>query len=369
MPTKLRFAVVGLGHIAQIAILPGFLHTKESQLVALVSSDKKKLKVLGKKYGVKNLYSYELYDHLLKSGKIDAVFIALPNHLHKDFTIRAARAGIHVLCEKPMAVTSEECREMIQACEKSKIKLMIAYRLHVEESHLKTIQLIHTERKLGDLKIFQSIHCQTVRLQNIRTLPVSQGGGPTYDIGIYDINAARYIFRDEPISLFAQSSCSEQWPLDDVEETMSVTLNFPGGRIASIIFSFGAFNSDTFRIIGTKGELSLDPAYTYLGAKTLKGMIRNKSKTWKFQARDHFAGETDYFSNCVLNNSQIEPSGQEGLADIRIIEAILESAQTGKVIKLPKTSKTKRPKITQKINRPKAKKTKLVHVKPPSVSR
>src|SRR5258707_7118581 len=146
---QIRYAVVGLGYIAQVAVLPAFAHArKNSRLTALVSGDPEKLKTLGRRYHVDHLFSYREYDDCLRSGMVDAFYIALPNHLHADYTIRAARAGIHVLCEKPMAVTEKECRAMIQAAERAGIKLMIGYRLHFEEANMTAVRIVRSG-KLG----------------------------------------------------------------------------------------------------------------------------------------------------------------------------------------------------------------------------
>lgn len=173
----IRYAVVGLGHIAQVAVLPAFAHAKRnSTLVALVSGTQKKLKVLGRRYGVKRLYDYDDVDELFASGDIDAVYIALPNDMHKEYTVKAARAGLHVLCEKPMAVAVRECEEMIRETRKAKVKLMIAYRLHFERANLEAAQLA-SSGKLGDLRYFSSDFSMQVNEGNIRLRPVTAGGG------------------------------------------------------------------------------------------------------------------------------------------------------------------------------------------------
>ena len=353
MQRIIRYAVVGLGYIAQNAVLPAFRNTKRSLLTALISGDEKKLKVLGRKYRVRNLFSYEDYDQALRSGLFDAVYIALPNDMHAEYTIRAANAGIAVLCEKPMAVNSKECLEMISTCEKNHMPLMIAYRLHFEKTNLTAIQMACDKKTLGDLRFFQSMHSQLSVNHNIRTLPIARGGGPTFDIGVYDINAARYLFRDEPISVSAQSANGGNPAFKSIEESMSVILRFPGERLASIVYSFGAVETDTYRIAGTKGELSVDPAYTYHGSKTLRySHAGGASRSRVFKARDQFSPEIDYFSKCVIENKVIEPSGWEGFADIRIIEAILKSAQTGEQVGLPEFTRRDRPELFLEKARP-----------------
>ena len=160
---RIRYAVVGLGYIAQAAVLPAFVHARSnSQLVALVSDDDVKLKRLSKKYGVSHTYSYASYEECLQSGDVDAVYIALPNTLHREYTEKAAEAGIHVLCEKPMATSEDDCVAMISACDANRVKLMIAYRLHFEEANLSTIELLESG-KLGEPRIFNSTFTQQVK--------------------------------------------------------------------------------------------------------------------------------------------------------------------------------------------------------------
>ncbi len=166
--SRIRYAIVGLGHIAQVAVLPAFAHARSnSDVTALVSDDPEKLRLISRKYRVPHTYTYKQYDQCLRDGHIDAVYIALPNHLHCEYAVRAAKAGIHVLCEKPMAVTEQECGRMIEAAEKAHVKLMVAYRLHLEEANLNTIQLARSG-KLGNLRLFNSVFTMQVREGDIR---------------------------------------------------------------------------------------------------------------------------------------------------------------------------------------------------------
>ncbi len=202
---KIRYAVVGLGHLAQVAVLPAFKSAENSELVALVSGDPKKQEKLARKYGVDRVYSYEEYEECL-TAEVDAVYLVLPNHLHRDYAVRAAKAGVHVLCEKPMAVTEDDCEVMIEAAEANQVKFMVAYRLHFEKANLEAIRLAESG-KLGELRFIGSEFAQQVDPENVRaTMPVEQGGGPVYDMGVYCINAARYLFRAEPTEIFAFSA-------------------------------------------------------------------------------------------------------------------------------------------------------------------
>jgi predicted dehydrogenase len=362
---KIRYAVVGLGYISQIAVLPAFAHAdKNSELTALVSDDAEKLKKLGRKYRIDLLHHYDEYDDLLASGEVDAVYIGLPNHLHHEYTLRAARAGIHVLCEKPMAVTVEECEDMIRACQASDVKLMIAYRLHFEEANLKAIEIVNSGQ-IGEPRIFDSVFTNQVKEGNIR-LRRETGGGTLYDIGIYCINAARYLFRSEPLEVFAKSANNGEERFNEIEEMTSAIMHFPGERLANFTCSFGAADVSAYQVVGTKGALRVDPAYEFsVGLKhtlTIDGKTRERA----FPRRDQFGPELLYFSDCILNNKEPEPSGQEGMNDVRIIRALYRSVETGQSIRIGKLEKDERPHLGQEMKRPAVREPGLVRAAAPS---
>jgi predicted dehydrogenase len=361
---QVRYAVVGLGHIAQVAMLPAFAHAKRnSRVSALVSDDPAKLRTLSKKYRIEAAYSYHDYDACLK--EVDAVYIALPNSMHAEYTIRAAEAGVHVLCEKPMAVTADECERMIAACRDNRVKLMIAYRLHFEEINLKAVDLVRQGR-IGEPKFFNSSFAMTVRPGDIRTKK-NMGGGTLYDIGVYCINAARYLFRDEPKEVMAISVNSGTAKLDEIDESTGALLRFEGERVAAFVTSFNASDVAAYRIVGTKGQLSVDPAYEYAEGLGYRLTINGKTTTKRIGKRDQFAPELLYFSDCILNDRMPEPSGEEGLQDVRIVEALYESAETGKAVSIPPFEASKRPTGRQRIVRPGVQKPTLVKVQSASL--
>ncbi len=348
---KVRYAVVGLGYISQIAILPAFAHARaNSTLTALVSGDPKKLKSLSRKYGTKYNYSYEQYADCLASGEIDAVYIALPNHMHRAYTDAAARAGIHILCEKPMALEEADCQAMIAEVERSKVKLMIAYRLHFERGNLHAVEYVNSG-KLGEPKVITSTFSQQVKPGNSR-LKKDVGGGAVYDMGVYCINAARYLFRAEPEEVFAWNFGHDNQRFREVPATTTGLLKFPGDRFASFTCSFGVTDRSIFEVIGTKGVLKMDPAYEMV--ESLKTEITHGERKQKktFAKRDQFAAELVYFSDCVLNDRKPEPSGEDGLADVRIIQALLKSAEENRPVSLKKPSVPRRPSMRQEITRP-----------------
>lgn len=349
---QIRYAVLGLGHIAQVAVLPAFQHAKRnSVLAALVSSDQKKLRELGRRYGVSRLCGYEDLDELFSSGDIDAVYIALPNHMHKEYTIRAARAGLHVLCEKPMAVTSRECEEMIRATREAKVKLMIAYRLHFEKANLEAAQLARTG-KLGELRYFSSDFSMQVTDDNIRSNPPEKGGGPLYDIGVYCMNAARYCMSEDPIQVWATGTRSSDRRFRHVHETVAGVMRFKDERVATFTCSFGSADRSVYTIAGTKGTLTVEPAYEYAEGLAYEMKAGGRQRKKKFAKSDQFAPELLYFSECILRNREPEPSGEEGLADVRIVEGMLRSIATGRPVDIEMPQRTRRPTLRQEIRRP-----------------
>lgn len=361
-----RYAVVGLGYFAQTAVLPAFAHAgSRSRLVGLVSGDPVKLKEMARKYKVPHTWSYEEYDDALTSGEIDAVYIVLPNDMHKEYTVKAARKGIHILCEKPMAVTERECKAMMDAADQARVQLMLAYRLHLEEANLKAVEITHSGA-IGVPRIFNSVFSMQVLPGNVR-LDAEKGGGPLYDIGVYCINAARYLFQAEPEEVVAFSASRTDKRFRDVNEMVSAILRFPGDRLASFTCSFGAADGRNYEIIGTEGTLRLEDAYTYAGAAKHILTRGGRTKTTAFGKKDQIAAEIAYFSQHVLQGKKPEPSGREGLADIRIVRALLKSLRTGKSVKLPAFGKAKRPGMKQKVTRPPVKKKpKLVRAQPVS---
>ncbi|HET6880724.1 MAG TPA: Gfo/Idh/MocA family oxidoreductase [Pirellulales bacterium] len=362
---KVRYAVVGLGYFAQEFVLPAFSNAKNSELAALVSSDQEKLSQVGDKYGVELRSSYDDFDHMLATGQIDAVYIALPNNMHCEYTLRASRQRVHVLCEKPMAVTEDECQQMIGACDENQVKLMIAYRLHFEAANLKCIEIAQSGQ-LGDLRFFSSDFSQQVVEGNIR-LQRDLGGGTLYDLGVYCINAARYLFREEPAEVVAFSANNGEERFREVDEMTSCVLRFPGERLATFTTSFGASDVDCYQLMGTKGRLRLDPAYDVNAKFKLTTQMDGSSKQQSFSKRDHVAAELIYFSDCILADKSPEPDGWEGLADVRIVRALYHSADTGQPVKLEPFDRPRRPGMEQEIDRsPGWFKPELVNAESPS---
>jgi predicted dehydrogenase len=347
----LRFAVVGLGHIAQAAILPAFKHARPHvELAAFVSDTPAKLRQLGKRYGVKLLSSYAQADELFASGAIDAVYIALPNTLHAEWTIRAANAGLAVLCEKPLAATVFDCERMIDSCARNGVQLMTAYRLHFERCNLEVAELVR-RRRLGEPRFFNSQFSMQVKKGNIRTRG-DLAGGPEWDIGIYCINAARMVFADEPTEAWATATRTQDPRFDEVPESVHAVLRFPGERLANLICSFGAADRARYEVVGTKGSVSVDPAFEYAGTLGYELRVGEKRKKKAFAKSDQFAPELIHFAKSLKAGRTPEPSGKEGLIDVAIIEAIHRSIRTGGWEKIDAPRRQRRPTMKQEIRRP-----------------
>lgn len=364
-PDAVRYAVVGLGWIAQAAILPGFRNAlSNSRLVALVSDDQDKLRELSKEYDVPRTYTQDEYDACLRSGEIDAVYLAVPNHVHREYAERAARAGIHVLCEKPMAVTEADCRRMVAVSKKAGVRLMVAYRLHFERANLEAIEIVRSGR-IGEPRIFHSVLSQLIAPGNGR-LKADQGNDAALlDLGIYCLNAARYMFADEPTEVTAVVTKGRDPRFAEVGEMTSVILRFPRDRVATFTCSFGASAQDFYEVVGTEGRLHVEPAYEFRGKLRHTLTVGEHSRTKTFPRSDQFGPEVAYFSDCILKGRPPEPDGIEGLEDIHIIEAIHLSIASRSSVALNPIPPRRRPGIHQYIQRAPVPEPKLVHVTPP----
>lgn len=343
-----RYAVVGLGRIAREQVLPAFERAKDSELTAIVSSDDDKLRRLGDEFDVPYRYRYDGYDACIHSEDVDAVYIALPNHLHCDYAVRAANAGKHVLCEKPMAVIEDECQQMLRAAAENDVRLMIAYRLHFEEANLRAAELIQSGA-IGEPRLFQALFTTQVPADDVR-LQLDKGGGTLYDIGVYCVNAARTIFRDEPTQVLAASANDGSARFQEVDEMTTGVLRFPGDRLASFTVSFGGPDISQYRVLGTRGSIEVEPAFSYTSDIRLRLRSDTVNDELVFAKREQFAAEIQYFSACMLNGRTPEPSGLEGWADVRVIQALYRSAIEGRRIALPPFEKPNRPTANQAIH-------------------
>lgn len=363
---QVRYGVAGLGWFAQAAVLPAFRNAKKSaKLAALFSSDPEKLRQLGDEYGVRARFSYDQLEDAIRDEGLDALYIALPNHLHREYTVRAAGAGAHVLCEKPMAVTEEECEEMIRATSEAGVKLMIAYRLHFEEANLLAIERVRSGR-IGEPRLFEAVFANRVtESDNIRLGPIEKGGGTLHDIGIYCLNAARYIFRDEPEEVIALSARGDSELFARCDETTAAILRFPGGRLATFSSTFGTADQDRYTVHGTEGTLRVEPAFQHAATLRHRLTVGDRSCAVDFPERDQVAPELLHFSECILEDREPEPSGREGLADVRVIRALHRSAAEGRAIRIEPLRVRERPGLDQELRRPPVGEQELVHAVAP----
>ncbi|KAA5542818.1 Gfo/Idh/MocA family protein [Adhaeribacter rhizoryzae] len=336
---KLGWAIVGLGKFATEQLIPAFKDCKYSELVALVSGSPDKAKRIAAEYNLdaSNIYDYQNYDSIKDNPAVDVIYIVLPNSLHAEFTVRGAQAGKHIMCEKPMATSVEDCQKMIEACRQAGKKLMIGYRAQYETYNLKCIELIR-EGKIGDLKLITSDHGRPLKPDQPedkwRTNKKLAGGGSLMDIGIYSLQACRYLTGEEPVEISAMMSNTPNDPrFNEVEENITFSLRFPGGVLANCSSSYSFFEIKRFQAFGSEGNITLDPATDYnehqLTLKTDAG-----TEEIKLEGNNHFAAEIDHFSECILENKTPKTPGEEGLQDVKLMMAIYEAAATGKPVKV-----------------------------------
>jgi len=341
---KVRYAVVGAGWIAQAVFMPGVGRTGNSVLTALVTGDPEKATKLGAEYQLMKTYSYEQYDQMLADGVADAVYIATPNWDHESYAIRALEAGLHVLLEKPSEITVERAQRIAAAADSAKakgVRCMVAYRLHFEPCTLDVITRVRAG-EIGNPIFFSSQFSQHVSPENHRAKH-GFDAGPVPDMGPYPINAARNLFGDEPTEVMAIGVRHAEAGLGDLDDTVSVTLRFPKNRLAQFTVSYAGNAIGVYQLVGDKGVIEVSPAYTFQGALEQKRTIGDaKPKHESFKETDQFAGETHYFSRCVLEGKDPEPDADEALCDVRVIEAIKRSLVTGKPQLLEPKSRARR---------------------------
>lgn len=329
---KIRYAVVGGGQIAQQAFMPGIGRTNNSELAALVTGDPAKADALARLYTIKS-WSYEEYEALLASGEIDAVYVATPNFLHTPYVLAALQAGIHVLLEKPMTSSVDDAERILAAQKTSSAKLMVAYRLHHEPG---TVEMITRARngEFGDLRAFTATFAQNVAEENSRGHN-GYWGGPVPDMGTYPLNAVRNLFGEEPIAVSAvgTKTAGRAFNFDD---TVAVTLRFPGNRLAQFTVSYATAPAESFTLVGTKSTIHAAPCFMFGPKIGISYTETNDegSKTHSFDPVEQFGNETQYFSDCILTDRHPEADGEEGLFDLRVLAAIERALQTGETVKL-----------------------------------
>jgi predicted dehydrogenase len=329
---KLRWGIVGLGRISMEHFMPGVALSKAGRITALVSGHREKAEKQAAMYNVPSpsIYSYENYDEIAQNKEIDAVYIALPNSMHAEYTIRAAKAGKHVLCEKPMATSIADCRAMIEACAKHHVKLMIAYRCQYQPQHLKAIDLIKTGQ-IGQVQVIESAFGFPMQPGEWRLNKKMAGGGPLMDVGIYSLNACRYLSGEEPGDIKANASTIDHdGRFNEVEENDGWTMKFPSGILASCNTTYGGDmgGGGFFKVHGSKGWVAMEPAFPYQGMRLTARLGDGQMLDIPDPQHDpaQFTTQADYFADCVWNNREPKTDGQEGLRDMTLISQIYEAA-------------------------------------------
>ena len=329
---RVGYAVVGLGSFAEWAALPAFRHSKKANLVAVVSGDARKARRLAMKFGARVYYTYDDYALCLNHPQVEAVYIVTNNSTHAEYSLRAAAAGKHVLSEKPMANTVEECQQMIEACRANNVRLMIAYRKYFEPASRELKKLV-TSGKLGSLKIIHSAF--TINIGPGKSWHLDRklsGGGSLVDVGIYCVNTVRWLVGKEPVEAAAY-----QWTVDparfsEVDENIAFQLKFPDGLVLQASSSFGAAQASFLHVHGEKGWAALDPAYAYDEERRLFGKIAGRWFEKKYKVMDEVALELDAFADCIRRHREPEPSGLEGLRDVAVMQAIYKAARDGRPV-------------------------------------
>ena len=323
-----RFAAVGLGDISDIFMRACAQSTKCKVTALVTGHAEQKASKYEQLYGIspKSVYTYENYDEIAHNPNIDAVYIGLPNSMHAEYTIRAAKAGKHVLCEKPMAISSAECKQMIDACRQANVKLMIAYRVHYDPMW-RQIRELARRGAIGEIQGFQG-GFYGPKFDGWRLNRTLAGGGSLLDLGIYPLNAIRWISGEEPASFSAQVATKLPGPrFASVEESVEFSMKFPSGTLASSGCSYGEDGANYLSIDGTKGNLWVEPAFGYQGLKfhgvTINGPVNQVSPG---KQPYQFTAEADHFADCIRNNTEPATPGEEGLEDMRVIEAIYRTA-------------------------------------------
>ncbi|WP_437206789.1 Gfo/Idh/MocA family protein [Planctomicrobium sp. SH664] len=329
------YAVVGIGALTKSDILPAFANMKHARLTGLVSGDVNKARETAAKYGVpeSGLYSYDTFDRIAENPAIDAVYIVLPNNLHAEYTVRAFKAGKHVLVEKPMAISSRECETMIAAGKEANKLLSVAYRLRYEPYTQEMIRMVR-EKVLGSPRVIVTEAGFNIgNPDQWRLSKTAAGGGSMMDIGIYALNAARYLSGENPTEVTAfESTNHDDKRFHDVEDTVTFQLKFPSGVLASCVSSYGT-GLNRFRVHAEKGSFELEPG---LSRRGLKMNVFEKGKTVprEFPEVDHFGSMMDDLAVCAATGKTPITDGVDGLNDLLAIEAIYESMKNGRAVKI-----------------------------------
>ena len=324
-----NFALAGLGSLSTNQIAPALMQTQHARLAGIITGTPAKAAQWQARYDIPdgNVYDYDSMDRLRDNPDIDAVYVVTPNGLHREHTVRAARAGKHVFCEKPMANSVADCEAMIEACRDAGVRLGIGYRCRFEPHHLECIRLAR-EQEFGALRLIEAgFGFRIGNPDQWRLDAALAGGGALMDVGIYALQACRYLTGEEPVAVSALETRTDPIKFAEVDETITWQMRFPSGVVAECSTSYNLNGINRFRAYAERGWLGMDPAFAYSGlsAATSRG-------PFSFAPVDQFAAELDDFALCVLEQRESIVAGAEGLRDLRVIETIYESIRTGRTI-------------------------------------
>ena len=327
---KLGIALVGMGYYAEHKLATALQETKYCELKGIVTGTPAKAIRLKEKYSLPDsaIYNYQNFDTIVDNKSIDVVYVVLPNSMHHEYVIRAAKAGKHVICEKPMAISSKECEAMIAACKKAGVKLYVGYRMQFEPHTQEVMRLAQT-KELGAIKMVEaSMGFKIGDPTQWRLKKSLAGGGAMMDVGIYAIQGARYSTAEEPISVTAQEFKTDKVKFKEVDETILWQMEFPSGAVANCMTSYATHMERLFQS-AENGWTELRPAFGYgpIKGRTNKGELN-------IPHTNHQALQLDGMAHAIMENKEIRATGEEGLRDAKIIEAIYKSIATGKRVSI-----------------------------------
>jgi predicted dehydrogenase len=335
---RVGYALVGLGSISQVAVLPAFAHSKKARLVAVVSGDKKKARKLAEQFNASQAFTYDKFAECLRNPEVEAVYIATPPGEHERYAVAAARAGKNVFCEKPLAATVKQARNMVETCRLNKVQFMTGYRKYFEPSSV-TLKNMISKGELGRIDIIHTLFAELRPFgDNSPSWLFSRklcGGGPLTDLGVYCLNTCRWLVNEDPIA----ASGAVTWVRDrrrykEVEEGITFRLDFRSGLVLQGTAAYSAAFSSFVHVHGEKGWAELAPAFAFEEERRISGKIAGRWFAKTFKPIDEFALELDYFSNCIRESHKPEPDGEQGLRDIIIIDAIYQAARKGGTVKI-----------------------------------
>ena len=328
--SPLGIALVGLGNYSRAALKPALRQTKNVKLKGIVTGTPDKAEQWSQEFDLpkSHIYNYETFDRIADNEDIDIVYIVLPNFMHAEYTIRALEAGKHVICEKPMAMNVAECEMMIAASKSANRKLSVGYRLHYEKHHQEAMRL-GREKPFGEINFIEASFAYHLGDPTLWRLSKEKGGGGAImDLGVYPIQACRYVTGEEPSAVTAQAFVRDRSRFKDIYESFLWQFEFPSGIIANCTTSYSSF-VDRLYVSCYRGWMRLQPSFNGRGTlgETSNGVI-NLPKV------NQQAAHMDDFATSILNDTTPRVDATEGLQDLRLIEAIVRSAEEGVRVKI-----------------------------------